>query len=162
MSLSLAVFLTLAGTRPNWVPNNLAGYAIGFGSEGSQIQRKDPENGYWIGRGIDCDGAHVVVILTRDTKMFRNFSPLNPGDVPIAKLRSLGTDRGVTIGMTENQVSAKIGKPQKRKLDGPYIRTFYEWKNIKSGEGYIYSQNLVFKKGKLIEILIGREAVPSC
>jgi hypothetical protein len=162
MSLSLAVFLTLAGSKPKWVPNNLAGYAIGFGSETSQIRRKDRETGYWIGRGIDCDGAHVVVILTRDTKMFRNFSPLQPGDVQIAKLRNLGTDRGVTIGMTENQVSTKIGKPQQRKLDGPYVRTSYKWKNVKNGEGYIYSQELVFKKGKLIEISVGREAVPGC
>ena len=79
-----------------------------------------------------------------------------------ANFRYLGTDRGVTIGLTENQVSAKIGKPQKRKLDGPYIRTSYEWKNLKNGEGYIYSQELVFKKGKLSEITVGREAVPGC
>lgn len=122
----------------------------------------DPATGYWIGRGIECDGAHVIVILTKDTKMFRNFYPLPPGEVPTAKIRFLGTDKGVMIGMTENQASAKIGKPKKRKLDGPYIRTFYEWKDIKNGEGYIYSQELVFKKGKLIEIAVGREAVPGC
>lgn len=64
--------------------------------------------------------------------------------------------------MTEKQVSAKIGNPRKRKLDGPYVRTSYEWKNLKNGEGHIFSQELVFKKGKLIEISVGREAVPGC
>ena len=152
----------MSSTRPAWVPNDLAGFAIGFGKESAQIKRQDARSGLWIARMIECDGAHVSLVLTRDKKLIHVEDGWDPNSSKPTALRYLGTDRGVLIGMTETQVSGKIGKPQKRKLDGPYVRTSYEWKNLKNGEGFIYSQELVFKKGDLIEISVGREAVPGC
>ena len=159
---ALVFGVCLNGSKPTWVPNDLAGFVIGYGKESAQIKRRDARSGFWIYRSLECDGAHVTVRLTRGQPMVPIPDEWDPESKKPANFRYLGTDRGVTIGLTENQVSAKIGKPQKRKLDGPYIRTSYEWKNLKNGEGYIYSQELVFKKGKLIEITVGREAVPGC
>ncbi|OWU65808.1 MAG: hypothetical protein CBB60_002770 [Armatimonadetes bacterium Cent15-Ar3] len=161
--LSALVFgVCLNRSKPAWVPHDLAGFVIGYGKESAQIKRKDAKSGFWIYRSLECDGAHVTVRLTRGRPTVPIPDEWDPQSKKPANLRYLGTDRGVTIGLTENQVSAKIGKPQKRKSDGTYIRTSYEWKNLKNGEGHIYSQELVFEKGKLIEISVGREVVPGC
>jgi hypothetical protein len=158
----IALRVCLGPARPAWVPHDLAGFVIGRGKESAQIKRRDTKSGFWICRTLECDGGHVTLMLTKDRAILPVPDGWDPESKKAANFRYLGTDRGIRIGITESQATDKIGMPLKRKLDGPYVRTSYEWKNLKNGEGYIFSQELVFKKGKLIEISVGREAVPGC
>lgn len=162
--------------QPAWLDTNIAGYALKYNEQFSPVGVFDPKSGFYIVRGVECDGAHLRLTLTRDRQAVvgegyivpnyttpdggKGYSPLK-----VKPFQSLRTGKGVQIGDTVAQVKARLGKPTKIAKTGSrkqFDELTYFWSDVKNGEGHEWSNIYTFKNGKLIEITFDREAVPGC
>jgi hypothetical protein len=158
---------------PAWLDKSLAGYKVAVDGSQSQAGVYDSKRDFYLVRGIECDGAHINVTLTRDRHIVTNWGYQvpslsgNAGYQPLQNkpLASLATGRGVQIGDDEKALKARLGAPTSITRSGnrnQFRNHAYVWRNVKNGTGEIWTNEYVFKEGKLIEINFSRDAVPGC
>lgn len=174
LTLLIALALAGSGKAPAWFDRSVAGYALQYDETHGQAGIHDPKTNYYLLRSIECDGAHLTVILTRDRTImtsngyrvpnFKDPSGAEGYTAVVEKpLSSLSTSKGVRIGDTPSQVKARLGKPTEIKTTGSrkqFVELDYVWRDIKNGEGHIWTNSYTFKQGKLIEITFNREMYP--
>jgi len=165
----------ITGPQPKWFDNMLAGYLLGYDGTRSNIGVYDKGKGHYLIRNVECDGGHLMLILTRDRRIIEmlNYDAPNykhkkyPGEWKLVekKLPSLSTGKGVKIGSTPSALTAKLGKPTEIKRTGKskqYTEYRYIWTDTKNGEGTESANVYTFKSGKLIEISFYKDAIPGC
>ncbi len=180
ISLTSALLLSPQhnGARPpKWLDTKLAGYLLAHDDKRGQAGVFDKRTGFHLVRTIDCDGAHIMVMLTRDRREVSNqgykvhkghelhiedtsWRPLDNKPLP-----SLSTGKGVRIGDSPQRVRARLGAPRTVKRTGArkqFLEYTYLWKNVKNGVGTEWRNRYTFKAGKLIEIAFNRDMVPGC
>jgi hypothetical protein len=171
--ISTFAFATLLLTRiklpekaPKWMDNELAGYAFASDIKHHDVAVIDPVSRYMLIRVIECDGADITLLLTKDRYEVDNMGIGIPGfskdltnkDIQAVEkpLPNLRTGKGVMIDMAMQSVIFKIGLPTKRYKTGKrnqYLNLEYSWTEGKGITAGLYEQTYVFKSGKLIEIL---------
>lgn len=133
---------------------------------------RDPGSGFFRLVTGDCDGAHLALTITRDRAIMRNlgFEMVDDDDDNAFGVREKPfaerTSNGIAIGMTQQQVIAKIGPPTKSTISGnrKQFRNFiYEGTVMTDREnGATLRNEYIFKANKLIEINISRDSIPGC
>ena len=169
---SLLVFLAV------W-PSNLTVAAAGMSVEQRTITRgcwHDPASGYYLYKNLECDGAHVSVTLTKDRRMVTEsgFELARFGRKAKEPLlndiekRSIGlsTKNGIRIGMSREEVRAKLGQPTKTAVRGSHKEfwcALYKKTIMRNHEeGDVLRNTYIFKDGHLIEIAINLDSIPGC
>ena len=147
---------------PQWFDNMLAGYAFASDERHKDVAVRDPKSGFYLVRDLECDGADISLVLTRDRKRIANdvANTASVGDsgLPtlVAKpLRNLSTGKGISIGDSESKMRSILGRPSSFELDGnrKQFRVFtYHWTDRGGEMTAEVAQIYIFKKGRLIEI----------
>lgn len=169
----VTVFSPVIAKAPAWLDKSLAGYQVASDGARSQAGVYDPKRDFYLVRGIECDGAHINVTLTRDRHVVSNWGYQVPslpdvkGYLPLQTkpLPSLATSHGVRIGDDEKALRSRLGAPTSITRSGnrnQFRNHSYVWRNVKSGVGEIWTNEYVFKEGRLIEMTFSRDAVPGC
>jgi hypothetical protein len=169
--------LTLVATAailspPARVTDSVGGFSV-QGRTLSQACRHDSRTGHYLLKQLDCDGAHVAVVLTRDRNMVEdwgydvpNFGTPDPRGAIEAKPFPLETKNGIRIGMTVAQVEGRIGRPDRvgrRGASGEFLCYLYRKITMEDKEnGYALRNTYVFKGGRLIEVQIHGDSIPGC
>jgi hypothetical protein len=174
MLLSAMMVLAPAafGNPPKWFDTHVAGYALAFDARHGQAGVYDPKRDFYMVRGIECDGGHVELLLTRDRKevVNRGFSvpslnEKNGMPLQTAPLRNLATGKGIEIGTSAAAVRRRLGTPTRMERTGnrkQFLNYVYHWRDVKNGVGAEWTNTYVFKADHLIEISFRRDAVPGC
>jgi len=158
----MLAFIVLAAA-PKWIDNSLAGYALAYDETHKPIGIRDPRSGYMLVRGVECDGAFLTLLLTRDRKAvasegFRlpKKGSKNDGVLVIVdrRLTSLRTGKGIEIGTSPHKVQASLGSPKRIELKGRFVNYVYEWK---AQNEPVQTQRYTFKAEKLIEVCFVRD-----
>lgn len=168
--------VVVASPEVDRVTDSVAGYSV-KGRQVANTQVRDPENGYYVWKSLDCDGAHVAVTLTRDREMLGvarhpgqkssdgSYALRQPEDVPTRRL-ALATKNGVRIGMRVDQVEDRIGAPDRVARKGwsnQFLCYLYRKITMEDKErGYALRNTYVFKNGVVIEIQIHGDGIPGC
>jgi hypothetical protein len=133
----------------------LAGYAFAFDETHTTILVRDRVNHYYIVRDVECDGANLDLLLTRDRKELKDLI----GQVENVRgkpLPSLKTGKGIAIGDSPARAIAVLGRPTYRGPDGRYDVLTYSWHQHRSKHGdlddRVYEQTYTFRAGRLVEI----------
>ncbi len=154
--------------RPRWYDDMLAGYALAYDKAHSTVGVYDPKSRYMLVRTVDCDGADVMLLLTRDRNKIREFgykipdgTPAKEGQVQtmnVKPLPSLTTGKGPKIGDPPSRIEQVLGHGHKTSRTGP-ARQFLNYQYLlvagKGDEATSYDETYTFKQGKLIEISFG-------
>lgn len=165
-----------SGKAPTWLDLKVAGYALKFDDQNPMIGVHDAKSGFYLVRGVECDGAHLRVTLTRDRKIVSDEGYQIPGYKPVdgieryltlkeKPLSTLSTGKGIKIGDSPQRVRTLLGAATKTQKTGSrkqFDEMTYFWRDVKNGEGWEWTNTYTFKGGKLIEISFNREAVPGC
>lgn len=157
--VSLAAFALLA-TLPRGIDRGMAGYALAYDPKHGSVGVHDPRRGFYLIRSIDCDGAMVTLLLTRDRNEVAEMGYRVPGFVPQSgengssaleerPLPSLRTPKGVAIGDSPAAVRARLGAPTRTRPHGPFLDLVYVWKPKQEAP---HEQRYTFKQGRLIEL----------
>ena len=143
--------LVLLAAPPRWLDRTIAGYALAYDRDHSVVTVTDPRTGYSLLRTVDCDGALLGLILTRDRATLegqgygvREFAPM--------ALPSLRTGKGVAIGDAPSAVRARLGPPTRA--------TAKEWTYRRRTSGHepqTDTQTYTFAKGRLVEVAFLRD-----
>ena len=162
-----------ADHAPVWLDKSLAGYQVAHDGARSQVGIYDAARGFYLVRSVECDGAHIGVILTRDRHVVKNWGYEVPS-LPETKggqaletksLASLETAHGIKIGDDVKTLRARLGAPTNVNRSGSrnqFRNHNYIWRNVKNGVGEIWKNEYVFKEGRIIEIILARDLVPGC
>lgn len=178
-TLVLSSILVLGAARQDAVtlPKNITDAVAGLSVTKSIVTQTswfDKKSGFYAIKTYSCDGGHVYARLTRDRRIVEDegYEVLRFGKHdPERKLPSehsfpLSTKNGITIGMSTGQVSKLLGKPIRTSVNGSKKQyTSYLYRYIKmfdKEEGIAFRNTYIFKSGKLIEILITKDAIPGC
>lgn len=172
ISVSIATAVMFVGPTsgpkpPKWFDTSIASYSVSSGSNHRDVGIFDPKSGYYLLRSIECDGAIVTVLLTRDRHEIADNGYFVPGISPPEnerdertlkpkRLPSLATHIGVRISDSPEAVVRRLGKPSKTERTGSrhqFLTYTYSWTHS-SGETEegTYEQIYTFKVGKLVEI----------
>lgn len=172
----LIAAIAVSSSSPAWakdMTDAVAGLSVSVVSS-SRLARHDPKSGYFAYKTLDCDGAHRSVRLTRDRRLVEEEAAV---DVPgfgqpateffgqgvTKRSLTLATKHGVRIGMTDAQVRAKLGKPDRTWAKSPYSATLYRQTVMDDREnGSGLRNTYIFKSGKLIEVLLNLDSIPGC
>jgi hypothetical protein len=152
--------------EPRWLDRMVAGYALQYDDTHGTTCVFDAKSKYFILRDVECDGADISVILTRDRNIVAGqgyhvpgFTPRDSenGDRVITNkpLPSLATGKGVRIGDGPSRVERILGKPRRIEHSGSrkqFLDFLFTWSD--------YTERYTFKAGKLIEISFARESGP--
>jgi hypothetical protein len=125
---------------------------------------------------MDCDGAHTSITLTKDRRMVTEsgFEVARFGRKPEegagAKIEErkfdLATKNGIRIGMSRDEVVAKLGEPTRTAVRGKNKEFWCAlYKKVEMQDkvsGRILRNTYIFKQGKLIEIAINLDSFPGC
>jgi hypothetical protein len=136
----------------------------------------DPASGYYLYKSMDCDGAHTSITLTKDRRMVTEsgFEVARFGRKPEegagAKIEErkfdLATKNGIRIGMSRDEVVAKLGEPTRTAVRGKNKEFWCAlYKKVEMQDkvsGRILRNTYIFKEGKLIEIAINLDSFPGC
>jgi hypothetical protein len=151
---------------------HVAGYALAFDAQHGLAGVYDPKRNFYMVRGIECDGGHVELLLTRDRREVVNrgfavpsLDEKNGMPLKTASLRSLATGKGIEIGAPTGAVRQRLGAPTKTERTGDrkqFLNYVYHWRDVKNGVGAEWTNTYVFKADRLIEISFRRDAVPGC
>jgi hypothetical protein len=173
--LAATAAISAAGSKPpKWLDKTLAGYAVAFSDKHQMVGVHDKGRKAFLVRTVDCDGAHIGVLLTRDRNLVTEMGHKVPhfkgkyegySDMKENALPSLATSKGIALGDTPAQLTAKLGKPSTIKKSGnrkQFTDYVYKWRNLVKGEGEEWENRFTFKEGKLIEIEFRRDMVPGC
>lgn len=153
---------------------NLAGYKLASGEENGIFGLFDPATGFYMMRDIECDGADVILTLTRDRHVIYDagysvpsLGPKFPDEgrrkLDTKGLASLKTGKGVAIGDPTSRVRSKLGHPTTIKHTGDrkqYLTYEYKWTDKSNGDRADYIETYTFRDNKLIEIIFDQEAGP--
>lgn len=168
VALSVAQMHSQFGKRlPHWFDKTLAGYAFAYDQKHEPVAIYDPKTRFMLLRDVECDGADLTLLLTRDRYEMLQYGFLAPDFRPAGKhdegqkmkvkpLTSLSTGKGVTIGDSPEQTVAKLGRPKKIDKTGrnkQYLNYRYSWTRGRGEDGTQYDQTYTFKGGKLIEVM---------
>ena len=173
MFAALALLLLAA-----W-PSNVTVATAGMSAEARTVTHgcwHDPASGYYLYKSMDCDGAHTSVTLTKDRRMVtesgfevarfgRKPEQAAGANIEERKLE-LTTKNGIRIGMSRDEVVAKLGEPTRTAVRGnkkQYWCALY--KNAAMDNkvtGRVLRNTYIFKDGKLIEIAINLDSIPGC
>jgi len=149
---------------PKWYDNMLAGYELAYDEKHNALGVFDARTGFMLIRDVECDGAVVELLLTRDRKeVVHDYSYIAPNYKPAKgegavlqmvkkPLPSLKTGKGITIGDTRLAVQAKLGRPTKIEKKVPYVSFMYEFSSGKTENERDYSETYTFRGNKLVEI----------
>lgn len=160
-------------------PANLTPAVGGMSTEARVVTRgcwHDPASGYYLYKSMDCDGAHTSVTLTRDRRMVleSGFEVARFGRKPefatgpnIEERKiELTTKNGIRIGMTREEVVAKLGAPALTAVRGEgkeFWCALYKKIAMRDKQnGHVLRNTYIFKHGKLIEIAINLDSIPGC
>lgn len=174
MLSALCVVLLLAA----W-PSNLTVAAAGMSAEARAVTYgcwHDPETGYYLYKAMDCDGAHTGITLTKDRRMVMESGfevarfgrkPENAAGAKIEERKfDLSTKNGIRIGMSRDEVIAKLGAPTRtavRGKDKEYWCALYKKVAMEDKvTGRVLRNTYIFKHGKLIELSINLDSIPGC
>ncbi len=151
---------------PKWLDYELAGYAFANDEKHHPTAIFDPRTHYMLIRVIECDGADMTLLLTKDRYEVDSMGIGVPGfsKDPSQKmmqavekpLPSLSTGKGITIDTPVQSVTRKLGKPSKRFETGKrhqFLNLLYHWVGVGPDGEKEYEQTYVFKSGRLIEVL---------
>ncbi len=119
---------------------------------------RNPKSKYFLFTALDCDGGHVVAVLTRDKRTVEH------GEFPVVLSSRLTTCvfRNISIGDHKLEVTRTLGEPRRRKKSGQFEVHRY-FKIFKNGDDQRYLVNdYVYKQNRLIEAAIHYESVPGC
>jgi hypothetical protein len=119
---------------------------------------RNPKSKYFLFTALDCDGAHVVAVLTRDKRTVEH------GEFPVVLSNRLTTRvfREIKIDDQKSKVTQILGEPRRRKKSGQFEVHRY-FKLFKNGNDQRYLVNdYVYKQNRLIEASIHYESVPGC
>ena len=160
-------------------PSNFTVAAAGMSAEASTVTFgcwHDPATGYYLYKAMDCDGAHTGITLTKDRRMVVESGfevarfgrkPENAAGANIEERKlDLSTKNGIRIGMTRDEVVAKLGQPTRTAVRGKN-REFWcaLYKKVVMEDrvtGKVLRNTYIFKEGKLIEIAINLDSIPGC
>lgn len=160
VALALGSLGFASGSKaPAWFDRSIAGYVLAYDEQHGQTFVRDPKSGFFILRTIECDGAHVSLLLTRDSKLTSGYQT----EYQKKPITPLSTGKGIRIGDSQAAVRKKLGTPTKNLRTGDrkqFVEYRYEWHDVKNGEGHDWANVYTFKQGKLIEIWFQREAFP--
>ncbi len=165
MVFAAGLYLTVLSTneKPKWFSELLAGYALDNDESHREVGVHDATSGYYITRYSECDGAILVLKLTKDRHLIEGAGYNVPGfskdasGKPLAerKFSNLKANPNVAIGDTMASVREHLGKPKRTELTGKrkqFTTLRYEWLT-KEREGKVsYIQEYTFKANKLIEV----------
>jgi hypothetical protein len=117
-------------------------------------------------RNIECDGADITLLLTKDRYEVDGMGvgipafskDLTNKDMQAKEkpLPNLQTGKGISIGDDIQEVMSKLGAPSKRFMTGnrhQFANLLYSWLKGKGIEADLYEETYVFKADRLIEIL---------
>ena len=157
--------------QPAWFDTMLAGYAFEYDEQHRPITVHDAKTGFYLVRSVDCDGAFVRLLLTRDRKLVSEmgvgvpgFNDADPYEIAVEKpLPSLSTGKGLKIGDSEARMRALLGSPSKASVEGSRSQfrvCSYKWKSPKNKDdiSVTYDQRYTFKAGRLIEVEFWKSA----
>jgi len=144
---------------PKWFDTMLAGYKLAYDDKHPTLGVYDPATKYFLIRTVDCAGAELTLILTRDRRVAAHFGyelpmttkthnhEVRPYPLAVKCLPSLRTGKGIEIGSTEGSIVRALGHPGSRKVN-KYVTLSYSgsWHKV------TYYADYVLKAGRLIEI----------
>ncbi len=150
---------------PKWFDKTLAGYEL---VSAGTVGVYDAATGFMLIRDIECDGADVTLVLTRDRKEISkdyqyavpNYtSTVSPEFQKPMKLKALPltTGKGVKIGDTMDDVKEKLGPPTKLDKTEKFVSYVYSFVTGPANEGDEYTETYTFKADKLIEIIFSKD-----
>jgi hypothetical protein len=169
MMFLLAVTHVGADHAPRWYDTEVAGYVMDSSEKHRPLAVHDGKTGFFLVRDVECDGADITVLLTRDHSMMRQFGVSMPGAEPAEltlqekRLPSLSTGKGIRIGDTEGRMREILGKPTKVEISGSrdqYEDCIYQWKCPRDRFGLerAIEERYTFKAGSLIEVEFSSDA----
>jgi hypothetical protein len=171
----LTLLAIAAITWPKTMATSVAGVSITTQEMVSRCWH-DAKSGYYVYNTIDCDGGHKSITLTKDRRLVGEVGydtsrfGRKPKNDPIGQIgqRSLkeSAGNGIRIGMTPQQLKARLGKPTKTATRGKN-REFWcaMYKKVQmetKEEGRVLRNTYIFKNSKLIEISVNLDHVPGC
>ena len=173
-----AMFLHLLFLLAAW-PSNLTLAAGGMSAEARTVSYgcwHDPKSGYYLYKSMDCDGAHTSITLTKDRRMVTESGfevarfgrkPENAAGANIEeRTLELATKHGIRIGMSREEVEAKLGAPTRTAVRGKnkeYWCALYKKVQMEDKvSGRVLRNTYIFKHGKLIEMSIQLDSIPGC
>jgi hypothetical protein len=160
-------------------PPNLTVATAGMSAEARTVTFgcwHDPKSGYYLYKSMDCDGAHTSITLTKDRRMVveSGFEVARFGRKPEEaagnkieeRALDLTTKHGIRIGMTRDEVTAKLGPPTKTAVRGKnkefWCALYKKVEKQDKVSGRILRNTYIFKNDKLIEIAINLDSYPGC
>ena len=160
-------------------PSNLTIATSGMSAEARTVTYgcwHDPKSGYYLYKSMDCDGAHTSITLTKDRRMVMESGfevarfGRKPEDGAGAKIEERAfepsTKHGIRIGMSRDEVVAKLGTPTKTAVRGKQKEFWCAlYKKVQMEDkvtGQVLRNTYIFKNDKLIEIAINLDSIPGC
>jgi len=174
---SITIWLVLAQSSlpshpPRWFDTTLAGYKFAYDEKHAPVAIYDPKSHYILIRVVECDGADLTLLLTRDRYEVTDMGFAIPGfkkqpETPeftttVKALPSLSTGKGLQIGDSVAKVRRRLGAPGKTEVTGArkqFLSYKYSFAAGESDDSREYDETYVFKAGKLIEILLNWDPV---
>lgn len=154
-------------------PSYLTVSVAGMSAESRQITQgcwHDPKTGYYLYKGIECDGAHASITLTKDRRMVSEsgfkvpslthkqeyFRETQVDERPI----QLSTKNSVRIGMSRDEVLHRLGKPVLTAVRGKNSEYWCAlYKKVNRKDELMLRNTYIFKHGKLIEISVNLDSI---
>ena len=160
-------------------PSNLTVAAGGMSAEARTVSYgcwHDPASGYYLYKSMDCDGAHTNITLTKDRRMVTESGfevarfGRKPEETAGAKIEErkidLATKNGIRIGMTREEVVARLGEPTRTAVRGAekqyWCALYKKVEMTDKVSGRVLRNTYIFKNDKLIEVAINLDAFPGC
>ena len=158
---------------PPWLDRSMAGYRVSLEDSRRTLGVYDAKRNFYLVRTAECDGAHLSVTLTQDRHVVFGSGYNVPGfkqergygELDIKSLSNLATGRGIQIGDDELILRKRLGRATSVVRTGnrsQFVNHRYVWRNVKNGQGEIWTNEYIFKRGRLIEIQFARNLVPGC
>ena len=160
-------------------PPNLTVAAAGMSADASIVTYgcwHDPATGYYLYKSMDCDGGHTNITLTKDRRMVMESGfevarfgrkPENAAGTKIEERKlDLSTKNGIRIGMSRDEVLARLGPPTRTAIRGrnkEYWCALY--KKVAMDDrvsGRVLRNTYIFKDDTLIELSINLDSIPGC
>src|SRR5579863_3575379 len=133
---------------PAWLDLKLAGYVLGNDERNPEILVRDKRSGYFMMRTGECDGAILILELTRDHRDPQNHFDGGVLQSPKAKHLQLTTGKGVKIGCSTTELIHILGRATKVERSGEcreYTDYVYEWRTgEKRGDPVEYLETYTF------------------
>jgi hypothetical protein len=164
--LALAIGWPNHASAPAWLDFMLAGYGLTYDEHHGPIVVHDRASGFYLTRGVVCDGGDLYMRLTRDRKEMRdNGDPVDyrsgveAGVQYVEKtLPNLRTGKGIGIGDSPAKMIALLGKPSDIEISGS-VGQYTEYHYVtKQRSDVTFEETYTFRGAKLVEIYFDRNS----